>query len=79
MPNKSLKSQARCHRPAASVAMAEAPWPKPFPGRAAGSSSQLSAEMEMGLCILEERSPARRASDFTHKKIVAQLGTGAKS
>ena len=61
------------------MAIAEAPWPKPFPGRAAGSSLQLSAETGIRLCIFEVRSPARRAGDFAHKKVGAQLGLGAKS
>ena len=78
--SESLKSQARSHHPAASVAaMAEASWAEPFPGRAAGSSPPLSAAAGIGLCTSEVRSSARRAGDFAQEKVVAQLGTGAKS
>lgn len=64
---KCLESQAKYRRPAASVAVTKAPWPKPFPGCAAGSSSEPSAEDGMGLCIFAVRSWARRAGDCTQE------------
>lgn len=58
------------------IAIRQLPWQSPrLPGRAVGSSLQVSTRVGIGLCIFEVRSPARTAGDLAHEKVVAQLGS----